>query len=63
MRRCWRGFEARTDRKKAALFEKSAQKLLRAEAFERPQFGRSKAVGIESFLVAFFQKKYLRPFP
>jgi hypothetical protein len=43
-------------RKKAALFEKSAPKLLSPPAFERPQFGRSKAGEIKSFLVTFFQK-------
>jgi hypothetical protein len=43
-------------RKQEALFEKSAQKLLRLPAFDRPQYGHSKAGGRKSFLVTFFRK-------
>jgi len=46
-------------KKKAALVEKSAQKLLRTPAFERPQYGRSKAGVRKSFLLLFFKKEVL----
>jgi hypothetical protein len=36
--------------------KKEAKKLLLTAAFEWPQFGRSKAGGIKSFLVTFFKK-------
>jgi hypothetical protein len=36
--------------------KKEAKKLLLITAFEWPQFGRSKAGGIKSFLVTFFKK-------
>jgi len=45
---------------RSRFFEKKLRKkLLIPPAFERPQFGRSKAGGIKSFLLLFFKKEVL----
>jgi hypothetical protein len=46
----------RKEQGRTSFLKKRSKKLLLPTALERPDFGRSKAVGNKSFLVTFFQK-------
>jgi len=48
-------------RRKKRFLKKARKNFLIPPAFERPQFGRSTAGGIKSFLVTFFQKSNFFP--